>query len=113
LEPSPSLALGAADVTLLDMTNAYATWDAAGRYAPPVLVTRITGPHGEDLPLPVQEPPRQAVSPEEAFLITSMMQSVVDHGTGQRARTLHRPIAGKTGTSNDARDTWFIGYTPD
>jgi penicillin-binding protein 1A len=113
MNPTPSLALGTADVTPLEMTNAYATWDAAGQYVAPILITRITGPDGRDLPLPTREAPRQAVTPDEAYVITSMMTSVVDHGTGQRAKALHRPIAGKTGTSNDAIDAWFVGYTPD
>lgn len=113
LEAVPSLALGTSGVTPMELTNAYATWAAAGRWAPPVLITRIVAPGGKEIPLPARESPRQVLTPEEAYLVTSMMTSVVDHGTGQRARVLRRPVAGKTGTSNDARDAWFVGYTPD
>ena len=115
LQAVPSLALGASDVTPLDMTNAYATWDAGGRAQPPLLITRILGPDGAEVALPPRAPPQQVMTAEESWLVTSLLTSVVQtpHATGTRARELHRPVAGKTGTSNDARDAWFVGYTPD
>jgi penicillin-binding protein 1A len=56
--------------------------------------------------------PEEVISPQTAFLITSMMEDVVRYGTGWRARALGRPVAGKTGTTNDYKDAWFVGYTP-
>ena len=56
---------------------------------------------------------RRAVSPEIAYVMTSLLQGVVQNGTGRRVRQLKRPVAGKTGTTNDFRDTWFLGYTPE
>jgi penicillin-binding protein 1A len=109
----PSLALGVASVTPLEMTNAYTTWAAGGRFAPPRIITRIVGPDGREIALPSGTAPRQAVSPAEAHLVTSMLTSVIERGTGQRALSLHRPLAGKTGTTNGGRDAWFIGYSAD
>jgi penicillin-binding protein 1A len=113
LEPTPSLALGAYEVTPLELTNAYATFASGGEYAPAVIVTRIVGPGGASVPLPPLPPRRRALSEAEAYLITSMMESVVKDGTARRARTLGRPLAGKTGTTNDAKDAWFAGYSTD
>lgn len=102
-----SLALGSGEVTPLEMTNAFATFAAGGKYAPPRFVTRVDG---EEVPgaAPVE------VLPEDvAYVITDMMRSVVEQGTATKAKSLGLTIAGKTGTSNDARDTWFVGMTPD
>ena len=101
-----SLALGSGEVTPLELTNAFATFAAGGKAAAPQFVVAV---NGEAL-----EPPEshQALSPEVAYVVTDMMRSVVEEGTGRRARSLNLDIAGKTGTSNDARDTWFIGMTP-
>jgi penicillin-binding protein 1A len=63
------------------------------------------------LALPAPPPPRRVLSAEEAYLITSLMRGVVEHGTAQRARALGRPLAGKTGTTNLAKDTWFVGFS--
>jgi penicillin-binding protein 1A len=113
LAPTPSLALGAYEVTPLEITNAYATFASGGTSAPPVLVTRIVGPDGKEIPIPRGGEPKQVMSPEDAYLITSLMRSVVDHGTAQRAKRLGRPSVGKTGTTNQAKDTWFVGYSPE
>src|SRR5439155_12611702 len=82
-----------------------------GRRVEPRFITRITDGQGNliDESLPHTE---QVISPETAYLITSLLQSVIDHGTGKRAKELARPAAGKTGTTNDMNDAWFIGYTP-
>lgn len=112
LDPTLALALGASAVRPIELTNAYASFPAGGRWAPWRLVTRIEGPDG-DVPLPDAEPPRDVMSPAEAYVLTSMLTSVVDHGTARRARVLRRPVAGKTGTSNEARDAWFMGYSPE
>jgi len=77
----------------------------------PRFIVRITDNQGSviDENMPQAE---QVISPETAYLITSMLQSVIDRGTGKRAKVLGRPAAGKTGTTNDMNDAWFIGYTP-
>jgi penicillin-binding protein 1A len=102
-----SLSLGSGEVTPLDMTNAIATFAAGGKVAAPRFVDSIDG---QDTPPVTTE---QVLAPEVAYVVTDMMQSVVQEGTGQLAKKVGVPIAGKTGTSNDARDTWFIGMTPD
>lgn len=108
-----SLALGAYEVTPREMVAAYATWAAGGEYQAPVLVTKIVGPSGVEVELPAREPPRRVMEEAEAYVVTSLLTSVVQEGTGQRAKVLGRPIAGKTGTSNRSKDAWFVGYSPD
>jgi penicillin-binding protein 1A len=80
-------------------------------YEEPRIVTRIVGPDGKDVELKAPPPPRRVLDPAEAYVTTSLLQSVIDHGTGAKAKSLARPIAGKTGTSNDSKDTWFAGYS--
>ncbi len=109
----PSLALGASDVTLLALTSAYGAFAAEGVIRPPVLVRRVEDSDGNVL---YQDPQasQRAVSRATAFLISSMLADVVNAGTGYRARQsgFALPAAGKTGTTNDYVDAWFIGYTP-
>ncbi len=102
-----SLALGSGEVTPLEMTNAIATLAAGGIAKPPRFIDAIDGKSIPDAK------GAQVLRPEVAYVVTDMMRSVVTEGTGIRAAALKIPIAGKTGTSNDARDTWFIGLTPD
>jgi len=102
-----SLALGSGEVTPLELTNAYATFAAGGLYAPPRFVTELGG-----APVPAAAG-RAVMEPDVAYLVTDLMRSVVEQGTAGKARSLGVTIAGKTGTSNDARDTWFVGMTPD
>lgn len=111
LDPQLSLALGSSEVRPIEMVNAYATFASGGRWAPPRFITRIEGPDGEPITLPSRAQPRDVMTPAEAYLVTSMLETVVQEGTGRRARQLGRPAAGKTGTSNEARDAWFVGYT--
>jgi penicillin-binding protein 1A len=106
-----SLALGAYEVTPLEMAGAYATLAAGGTYSQPRVVTRIVGPDGKDLPLAPQPEPQRVMDEADAYVMTSLLTSVVDHGTGARAKELNRPVAGKTGTTNQAKDAWFVGYT--
>ncbi|MFK7987091.1 MAG: penicillin-binding protein 1A [Sandaracinaceae bacterium] len=113
LDPTLALALGASDVRPVELVNAYASFAAGGRWAPYRVITRIVGPDGRDVPLPEAEAPRDVMTAAEAYVLTSMLTSVVDHGTARRARVLRRPAAGKTGTSNEVRDAWFVGYTAD
>lgn len=112
LEPTLTLALGSSGVRPIEMVNAYASFAAGGRWAEPRFIERIVGPDGREIPLPERDPARDVMTPAEAYLTTSMLQSVVQEGTGRRAQRLERPVAGKTGTSNEARDAWFVGYTP-
>jgi penicillin-binding protein 1A len=113
LEPDLSLALGSYEVRPVELVGAYATFAAGGVYEEPQLVTRIVGPDGKDVELRAPKPPRRVLEPAEAYLITNMLESVVDHGTAQKAKALGRRIAGKTGTSNDVKDTWFAGFSPE
>jgi penicillin-binding protein 1A len=106
-----SLALGSSEVSLLELANAYGVFANQGQLAEPRFITRITDSQGNvvDENLPQVE---QVIAPETAYQITSMLQSVIERGTGRRAQALGRPAAGKTGTTNDLNDAWFIGYTP-
>jgi penicillin-binding protein 1A len=113
LETNESLALGAYEVTPLEITNAYAAFPNGGTHSTPKLVRSITEGARGPVEMPPAPPPRRVLTPEEAYLTTSLLASVVEEGTGRRARSLNRPVAGKTGTTNDARDAWFIGYSTD
>ncbi|MFO0760923.1 MAG: PBP1A family penicillin-binding protein [Byssovorax sp.] len=106
-----SLALGAYEVSPREMAGAYATFAAGGVYEAPVLIKKIVGPNGAEVPLPARPEPRRVMDEAEAYVTTSLLTSVVQDGTGKRARALGRPIAGKTGTSNQAKDAWFVGYS--
>jgi penicillin-binding protein 1A len=113
LDPSLALALGASGVRPIELVNAYATFDAGGQYAPYRIVRAIKDAHGANIALPAREPAREVLKPATAYVLTSLLQSVVETGTGKAARKLGRPAAGKTGTSNNSRDAWFVGYTPE
>ncbi|MBO6933847.1 MAG: PBP1A family penicillin-binding protein [Deltaproteobacteria bacterium] len=112
LDPTLTLALGSSGVRPIEMVGAYASFAAGGRWAEPRFIDRVVGPDGEEIALPERAPARDVLTPAEAYVITSMLESVVQEGTGRRAQRLERPVAGKTGTSNEARDAWFVGYTP-
>jgi membrane peptidoglycan carboxypeptidase len=111
LTPSPSIALGTATASVLDMTMAYATLANHGRLGTYTLVEKITK-NGADIALP-QRDIRQVVSRTAADATTAMLQSVVADGTGVAARSAGRPAAGKTGTAEENKAAWFAGYTPD
>jgi penicillin-binding protein 1A len=113
MKPDLSLALGSYELHPVELAGAYATFAAGGTYAEPTLVTRIVGPDGRDVPVPGGPPPRRVLDDAEAYLVTNMLTSVIDHGTAARAKSLGRPLAGKTGTSNGPKDTWFAGYSTD
>jgi penicillin-binding protein 1A len=113
LEANLSLALGSYEVEPLELCAAYATFAGGGLYDAPKIITRITGPDGKDLALKEQPPARRVLDEAEAYVTTHMLTSVVDHGTATRAKVLGRPVAGKTGTTNGSKDTWFAGYSPD
>ncbi|MFI0983585.1 transglycosylase domain-containing protein [Streptomyces sp. NPDC021093] len=107
----PSIALGVATASVLDMTEAYATLANHGKHGTYSLVEKISK-NGTDLPLPKQEV-KQVVSRAAADTTTSILQSVVEGGTGAAARAAGRPAAGKTGTAEEDKAAWFAGYTPD
>jgi penicillin-binding protein 1A len=103
-----AMALGAMTVTPLELANVYGTFASGGQRGTPTLVRAVGA---ETLPPGKLEP---AISPDVAFIMTSLMRSVLDEGTARGAATrLRRPAAGKTGTSNGQRDAWFVGYTPE
>jgi penicillin-binding protein 1A len=109
----PSLALGSGEVTLLAMTAAYASFANGGLLPSPTLIHRVETADGEVL-LDAAPAPRRVLSETTAFLVTSMLADVVNYGTAYRARSLGftLPAAGKTGTTNDFVDAWFVGFTP-
>jgi penicillin-binding protein 1A len=113
LKAVPSLALGAMEVTPLELVAAYAPFANGGVRVRPRLVRRIERIDGTLLwsSEPGLSP---AMDPRDAFQMTSMLRGVVDGGTGNvvRAMGIGGPVAGKTGTTNDGADTWFVGYTP-
>ncbi|HSF06903.1 MAG TPA: penicillin-binding protein 1A [Methylomirabilota bacterium] len=106
-----TLALGTSDLSLLELTSAYSAFANQGTWLPPTAIRYVTDAEGRLLEEHVPEG-KEAVSPELAYIITHMLKGVVDRGTGQGARTLNRPIAAKTGTTNDYSNAWFIGFTP-
>ena len=111
----PSLALGTGEVTLLDLTSAYGAFANSGIIAPHTLITRIEDRNGNIIwQSSLDHHPYRAVRPGTAYLMSSMMADVMNRGTGSRARTegFKLPAAGKTGTTDDYGDAWFVGYTP-
>ena len=115
LEPVLSLALGTSEVTLIELTAAYGTLANGGIYSQPWWIERIEDRYGKVLE---QNGPHheEALDPQVAYVLTHMLESVVDWGTGHNAREVYGltlPVAGKTGTTDDTADGWFIGYTPD
>jgi len=108
-----SITLGASEVTPLELTNAYATFAAGGLAADPMFITSVTDIEGEPVRLSEEREPVRAIGAAEAFVVTSLLCSVIEEGTGKKALKLNRPLAGKTGTANQQRDGWFVGYSPD
>jgi 1A family penicillin-binding protein len=111
LDVNLSMALGTSDLTLLELTSAYAALANQGAWLPPTTIRYVTDAQGKLLEEHVPEP-REAVSPENAYVITHMLRGVVERGTGQAAKALGRPVAAKTGTTNDYSNAWFVGFTP-
>jgi membrane peptidoglycan carboxypeptidase len=110
LTTNPSMALGTATASPLDMASAYATLANHGRYIPYTLVVKVTK-DGTDVHLP-SRPAQQAISREAADTTTSILRSVVNGGTATAAQAAGRPSAGKTGTMEEDKAAWFAGYTP-
>jgi 1A family penicillin-binding protein len=109
----PSLALGSGEVTLQSMTAAYAAFANHGLVPRPMLIRRVEDRDGRLL-YAAQEYSTRAITDITAFLMSSMLADVINAGTGNRARQIgfKLPAAGKTGTTNDFNDAWFVGYTP-
>jgi penicillin-binding protein 1A len=126
-------ALGSNEVNLLQLTTAYAMLVNGGKRIEPALIERIQDRHGrtimrrdarpcpgcqnvdwEGQPAPLLPDEReQVISPARAYQMVNLLTGVVERGTGTRARSIDKPVAGKTGTTDDSRDAWFIGFTPD
>jgi len=107
-----ALALGAASISPFELTSAFTVFANKGVLTPANFITRVTDNEGTVLQEMAPSVPVPVISPETAYVITNLMQSVVASGTGHRASVIGRPVAGKTGTTNEAKDAWFIGYIP-
>jgi penicillin-binding protein 1A len=112
MSPYLSLALGAADMTLLEMTSAYSVFPSGGIRLRPYPILKIFDREGNLLEENRPEP-RDAIRADTAFVMTSILQGVVQRGTGGSAASLKWPLGGKTGTTDDYSDAWFIGFDPD
>jgi 1A family penicillin-binding protein len=111
LAPNLSLALGTSDLSLLELTSAYGALANQGVWVAPIAIRYVTDAQEKLLEENVPQG-REAVSPEMAYVVTHMLRGVVERGTGQVAKSLGRPVAAKTGTTNDYSNAWFLGYTP-
>jgi penicillin-binding protein 1B len=113
LHEVPSLCLGTSEVSLMEITGAYAGLADGGRARASTMLLGILDPDGHEVPLASLDDPRGVEAPE-AYLTTSLLEGVIDEGTGSRARSLgvRGAVAGKTGTTDDYKDAWFVGYTP-
>ena len=120
LHSNLSMALGSSSISLYELTRAYSVFANQGRVFKPIFVKKILDRDGnlleENSPLFHSKDfllEDQIIAPQTAFLMTHLLQGVVQHGTGWRARSLARPVAAKTGTTDQFMDAWFIGYTPE
>ncbi|MDX1396077.1 MAG: PBP1A family penicillin-binding protein [Gemmatimonadota bacterium] len=115
LAPYPSLALGASEVTLLELTGAYAVLAAEGQRARPHSIRNVLTPDGASIDGVGDALSSDEFSAAEAYLVTSALRGVVENGTGAGVRELgyRGPVAAKSGTTNGSRDAWFVGYTPE
>lgn len=114
LDPFPALALGAVEVSPLEMAVVYGTLAGSGRRPRAHGLVAVFDRSGKPVQGSKSQPPTQVLDPEVAFQVTAVLQGVLDHGTGRGARKqgLMDPLAGKTGTTNSRRDSWFAGYSP-
>ena len=106
-----SLALGSSGLSLLEITRAYSVFANGGMLVKPIFITKIYDRSGKILE-ENQPSFTESISQETAYIMTDLLKGVVKEGTGWRVRALARPVAGKTGTTNDLRDAWFIGFNP-
>ncbi len=112
LHPNLSMALGASEVSLLELTSAYTVFATGGSFQKPIFITRILDRHGKVLEENLPHP-KQVLDPRAAFQVTRLLQDVIREGTGKKAWGLPGHSAGKTGTTDKNMDAWFIGYTPE
>ena len=112
MDATPALALGSCAASPLDMANAYATMVRNGARIQPSLISYVTDSH-EKIVFQTKLEEKNVISSEACAQMVDLMQDVVQSGTGKRAQLFNRPVGGKTGTSDGARDLWFVGFTPD
>jgi 1A family penicillin-binding protein len=110
VQPFLSITLGSQEVTPLEMASAYSTLGNEGTHMPPVAIDRIVDSHGDTI-YQAEYKGTEAISPSVAYAATQILKGVISGGTARRAN-IGRPAAGKTGTTQDYRDAWFCGYTP-
>ena len=113
---NPSIALGSSEVTPFELTRAYGVFPAGGVLNPSSYIESITDRKGEVVYERLKDEtlrPNQVISPQGAFIMATMMKGVIQSGTATVVKPLERPAGGKTGTTNNMMDTWFIGFTPD
>lgn len=113
LPPFPSIVLGSAEVTPFEVASAFSVLANEGLRAAPLSIRKVFAKDGN----PIERHPmevEQIIAPETAYLVTHLMEGVIERGTARRARSMGftRPAAGKTGTTDDYRDAWFVGFTP-
>ncbi len=114
LSPYPSLALGTSEVTLQEMVTAFSVFPNQGIKVAPKYILKITDRYGNTLEENKTSKKEEVLSAQTAYIMTTMLQTVINKGTGwgARARGFYRPAGGKTGTSDDCTDNWFTGFTP-
>ncbi|HSJ26125.1 MAG TPA: PBP1A family penicillin-binding protein [Longimicrobiales bacterium] len=115
MDVTPALSLGTVAMSPLQLATAYTTFATLGRTAEPRFVVRVEDEDGRVLWQPQRRPARQGLDPAVAYIVTDILRDAVDYGTGTGVRSagFRAPAAGKTGTTNNATDAWFVGYTPD
>lgn len=109
--PYLPICLGAVAVTPINLCEAYTGFARMGSTVKPRMVLAVKGPWGDDI-YTSQPEPHEAITPQNAYIMDTLLQAVVQSGTGFKAKQLGRPVAGKTGTTNEERDAWFMGFTP-
>jgi len=111
--PNMSISLGTAEVKQIELVRAYGAFAAEGWLANTIVIKSIKDRDGNEVYVKHPELEQVIEDPADAFLMANMMKGVVERGTAQRVKALKRPVAGKTGTTNDQMDAWFVGYTPE
>jgi len=107
-----SIALGSSGVSLIELVRAYAVFASSGYLIEPVFVTKIIDQNKKDIPIPIKPQRKKVIEASTAYCMTHMLKGVVLQGTATKVKVLNRPVAGKTGSTNNLYDAWFIGYTP-